>query len=132
MKFVAQFLLIIAGSYFTQLYFPWWSMVVVAGIAGFLFNFEKGKSSFFTGFLAIFLSWAALAFFADTINEGIFSDKMSSALGNLTMPTLIILPAILGGVIAGFASMTGNHLRNLFLSGEPAEVGVNNAEIETA
>ena len=85
MKFVAQFLLIIVGSYFAQLYFPWWSMVVVAGVAGFLFNFEKGKSSFFTGFFAIFLSWAALAFFADIVNEGIFSDKMSSALSIASM-----------------------------------------------
>ena len=121
MKFIAQFLLIIVGSYFAQLFLPWWTMVVVAGIAGFLFSFEKSKKSFFTAFFAIFLSWSALAFFADTINEGVFSAKMSSVLGNMTKPTLIFLPAVLGGILAGFASMTANLFKNMFLKSETIE-----------
>lgn len=129
MKFIAQFLLIIVGSYFAQLYFPWWSMVVIAGVAGLLFAFDKSRKSFYTGFLAILISWSALAFFADTMNEGIFSEKMSSVLAGLTKPVLILLPAILGGIIAGFASMTGNLLRNLFVQTESGKVVVDEVEI---
>jgi hypothetical protein len=118
MKFIAQFLLIIVGSYFAQSYLPWWSMVIVAGIAGFFFSFEKSRKSFYTGFFAILVSWTVLAYFADTLNEGVFSDKMKTVLEGLTMPLLILLPAVLGGILAGFASMTGNQLRNLFLKPE--------------
>ena len=121
MKFIAQFLLIIVGSYFAQLYFPWWSLVVVAGIAGLLFAFENSRKSFYTGFFAILVSWTALAYFTDILNEGVFSDKMSSVLEGFTMPVLILLPAILGGILAGFASMTGNLLRNLFVKPQSLE-----------
>jgi hypothetical protein len=132
MKFIAQFLLIIVGSYFAQLYLPWWSMVIVAGLAGLLFAFEKSRKSFYTGFFAILISWIALAFFADTLNEGIFSQKMSTVLEGLTKPVLILLPAILGGILAGFASMTGNLLRNLFLKIEDDRMVVNDSGVEVS
>lgn len=132
MKFLAQFLLIITASYFAQLYFPWWSLVIVAGLAGTIFAFEKSVKSFYTGFFAILISWSVMAFFTDTMNEGIFSDKMSSVLGTLTKPVLILLPAVLGGILAGFASMTGNLFRNLFAKTASPDVAVDNAEFETA
>jgi len=128
MKFIAQFLLIIVGSYFAQLYFPWWSMVVIAGIGGLFFAFKKSRNSFYTGFLAILISWTALAYFTDTLNGSVFSDKMASVLEGMTLPILILLPAILGGILAGFASMTGNLLRNLFPHAETPEETV----VETA
>lgn len=131
MNFIAQFLLIIVGSYLAQLYFPWWSMVVVAAVAGLLFSCKKSRKSFYAGFFAILISWSALAVFADTLNEGIFSDKMSSVLGVMTKPVLIVLPAILGGILAGFASMTGNLLRNLFLTEQSVETGSTVSKVET-
>jgi len=131
MKFIAQFLLIIVGSYFAQMHLPWWTMVIVACVAGLLFAFEKSRKSFYTGFFAILISWTALAFFADTLNEGIFSAKMANVLKNYTKPVLILLPAILGGLLAGFASMTGNLLRNLLAKNESIEITNKDVELET-
>lgn len=115
MKQFAQFLLIAVASYFTQLYLPWWSMVVVAALAGFVFAFEKSRRSFYSGFFAVLVLYLAVAWLANTANAGVFLQKTETVFGSMNNVYLFLVPAFLGGVLAGFGSLTGNLLRNLIV-----------------
>ena len=119
MKTAPHFLLIAVGTYILLLYFPWQTMVVWAGIIGFIFPFVRSHNSYLSAFSAILTSWIFLAVVADSLNTNIFSAKIQPYLLHYTKPALFVLPGMLGGLLAGFGSLTGCLLRKL-VSGEPA------------
>lgn len=112
MKFLVSVLLIALLSFVAGVYVDWWwSFAVVAFIVALLIH-QKAVKAFFSGFLALFLLWAGLAWWIDMKNESILSAKISSLLplGGSTI-LLIIVTGIIGGLVAGFASMSGSYLR---------------------
>jgi hypothetical protein len=111
MKFVLTTLLTFFFSFIAGLYLPWWSVAIVAFLAALLIQPKIGIG-FVAGFSGIFLLWALLAFWIDTNNESILSRKMALLfpLGGSSL-LLILVTALVGGLVGGFAAMAGSSIR---------------------
>ncbi len=113
MKFFISLLLIALLSFALGLYLPWWTLAVVAFAVAALIHQHAGKS-FLSGFLAIFLLWGILAFIIDQKNQHLLSRKISGllSLGDGSL-LLILVTALIGGLVAGVAAMSGSYLRTI-------------------
>lgn len=111
MKFVLTTLLTFLVSFIAGLYLPWWSIAIVAFLAALLIQPKIGFG-FLGGFLGVFLLWGALAFWIDTANESILSYKVAQLFpleGSSLL--LILVTALVGGLVGGFAAMAGSSIR---------------------
>lgn len=111
MRFLLSVLLIIVFAFIAGLYLPWWSMALISFVV--LLILPQGVGiSFLAGFLSIFLLWAGLALIIDIRNESILSQKIAAlfSLGEASF-LLIFITGLLGGLVAGFAAMSGSTLR---------------------
>jgi hypothetical protein len=102
MKFVLQILVTIALAFFLQSYFPWWTVALSSLAAGYYFK-NGGFKSFGAGFIAIGLLWFTLAFYIDVTSQSILTEKVNKI---LPLPALA-LTAVIGGLVGGFAAMSG-------------------------
>ena len=113
MKFFNSFLLTALLSFIAGIYISyWWFFAVVAFLVAALIH-QKGFKAFFAGFLALFVLWFVLAFWMDLANEGVLSVKIASILpldGSKWL--LMIITAFVGGLVAGFAALSGSYLRS--------------------
>jgi hypothetical protein len=111
MKFIATAVLIVLLSFIAGLYLPWWSIAIVAFLVALLIPQGIGKS-FLAGFLAIFLLWGLLALWIDVKNESVLSGKIAQLfpVGGSSI-ILILITALIGALVAGFAAMSGSSLR---------------------
>jgi len=108
MKFLISTILIAALSFLSQQFLPWWSLVIVAFIVGWLMGL-KGWVSFFSGFLAIFLLWGIYAFVLNQGNEGILATRMANLFPLSGNPLLLMLvTAAIGGLTGGLGAATGS------------------------
>ena len=111
MKFIISIILIALLSFAACLYFPWWSIAIVAFVVAVLIPQGAGLS-FLTGFLSLFLLWGILSFWISSSNEHILAHKVSMIILNIDNPYLLMfVTALIGGVVAGFAAITGSFLR---------------------
>lgn len=113
MKFLVSILLIALLSFALGLEFPWWSLAVAAFVVAALIHQRAGKS-FLSGFLGVFLLWGILAFIIDQRNQQTLSRKIAElfSLGEGSL-LLILITALVGGLVAGFAAMSGSYLRTI-------------------
>lgn len=111
MRTVVAVLLIAVFSFIAGLYLPWWSIAPVAFLVALLLGLGVGRG-FVAGFLGIFLLWALLAFWIDAKNESILSTKIAHLfpLGGSSL-LLILITALIGALVGGFAAMAGGSLR---------------------
>ena len=111
MKFLVSLILMILLSFTACLFFPWWSIAIVAFIVAVLIPQPPGKS-FLAGFVALFILWGGLAFWISSNNDHILAHRASLLLLKMDNPYLLVLiTAFLGGLVAGFAAMSGSLLR---------------------
>ena len=111
MKFIVSIILIALLSFASCLYFPWWSIAVVAFLVAALIPQSPGIS-FLTGFLALFLLWGVLSFWISSSNEHVLAHKVSLIILKMDNPYLLMLTtALIGGIVSGFAAITGSFLR---------------------
>ncbi|HUM96692.1 MAG TPA: hypothetical protein PK275_02490 [Chitinophagaceae bacterium] len=111
MKFFTATLLTLLLAFVSGLYIPWWGIAVVALLVAVLVHQKAGKA-FLAGFLGLFLLWGGLAFWIDVSNDHVLSKKIAAILplgGNSIL--LILVTALVGGLVAGFAAMSGSFLR---------------------
>lgn len=90
---------------------PWWGFAITSLLVAVLVH-QKGGKAFLSGFMGIFLLWAGLAWWMDMKNNGILSHKIAQILplnGNSLL--LILITGVVGGLVAGFAAMSGSYLR---------------------
>ena len=111
MKFLVAIILTALLAFIGGLFLPWWNIAIVALLIAVLLNQNAGKS-FLAGFLGLFLLWGVLAWWINMKNEGILASKIASVLplGGSAF-VLIIVTGIIGGLVAGFAAMSGSYLR---------------------
>ena len=111
MRFILSVLLTAFLSFIAGLFLPWWSIALVAFLVSLLLVQSLGRS-FLAGFTGIFLLWAALALWIDTQNESLLSQKIAQVfpLGGSSV-LLILVTALVGALVGGFAAMTGSALR---------------------
>ena len=114
MKFLATFGLTVLLGFAAFLFAnqtPWWFFALGALLAGWAVPLASFKT-WLAGFLGTFSLWLALCVTTDLANAGIMSKKMASILplGGSSW-ALILVAALVGGLVSGFASLTGSFLR---------------------
>ena len=111
MKLLLSVLLIAALSFLAGLYTPWWSIAIIAFLIVLLIPQSIGRG-FLSGFLGIFLLWGLLAFWIDVKNHSILSHRIAEIfpLGGSSV-LLILVTALIGALVGGFAGMAGSSLR---------------------
>ena len=111
MKFLVATLLTAVLGFISGLFLPWWCIAVTSLIVAILVH-QKGWKAFLSGFLGLFLLWAGLAWWIDMKNNGVLSKKIAGILplgGSALL--LILVTGLVGGLVAGFAAMSGSYLR---------------------
>ncbi|SRR5258706_8286485 len=115
MKFIVSLILIILLSFTACIYFPWWSIAIVAFIISVTIP-QRPLISFTTGFLSLFLLWAGLSYWISKNNGHILAHKISLLIIKTDSPFLLMLAsALIGALVAGFAATAGSYLRKLFI-----------------
>jgi hypothetical protein len=92
------------------LWLPFWSLSLAAMLVGFLVH-PGGWKAFAAGALAGLLLWGGMAYFADTANAHILSDRVG-ALFNTSGTGMVVFTAILGALLAGLGTLLGDRIRN--------------------
>ncbi|MCO6496406.1 MAG: hypothetical protein J5I50_01965 [Chitinophagaceae bacterium] len=108
MKFISSLLLIAILSYVLGLFLPWWTIAIAAFVVCWLIP-QKGFASFLSGFLAVFLLWGIMSYMISAANHDILAHRISELLLKKDNPTMLILvTGLIGGVVAGFAALSGS------------------------
>lgn len=110
MKFILHIFLIAALSILSSAYLPWWGATILAFIVSFVLN-QKAGTSFLAGFLGLFLCWGVSAMVLNIGNEGMLANKMGALLGGVSGTILLLVTAVLGGLLGGLASWSGQLAR---------------------
>ena len=113
MRFTLATLLTATISFLAGLFLPWWSIALVAFLVALLIKQEVGWA-YLSAFTAIFFLWGGLATIISIQNKGVLAQKIAHLFplnGNAVY--LLLLTAIIGGLVAGFAAMSGSSLRTL-------------------
>ena len=113
LKYFISILLTALLSFISGLYLPWWSIAIAAFAVGALIP-QKPFYSFLSGFIGVFLLWEILAWWIDTKNNGILSQKIAQVLplGGSTV-LLILITSLIGALVAGFAALAASYLRKV-------------------
>jgi hypothetical protein len=107
MKFGIQLLATVIICFILQSFLPWWTMAVGAFAVAYLMG-NKGFPSFLAGFLGVAVLWIGMAFYIDALSNSILTEKINRLLPiNAFLATLIV-----GGLVGGFASLTGSLARS--------------------
>jgi hypothetical protein len=111
MKFILALLLTAVLGFLAGLFLPWWSIAIVAFVVALLIP-QNLILSFVSGMLGIFSLWAVLAIWIDLKNDSILSHRISELMkigGSSVL--LICVTALIGGIVGGFAALSGSSLR---------------------
>ena len=111
MKFIVSVILTALLSFAAGLYLPWWSIAICAFIVA-VFILQHPFKAFLAGFAGIFLLWLFFAWSIDAANEQILSHKIAQIfpLGGMSF-LLVLITALVGGLVAGLAALSGSYLR---------------------
>ena len=101
-----------------QLFLPWWIIGIVSfTIAG--WQAKNGNEAFTGGFTAIFLLWLMMSLWKSLPNDNILANRVGQMLMLPDWPfnwlIVLLLTAILGGLVSGFAALSGFFAREAFL-----------------
>ncbi len=114
MKFITSLLLHGLLAFAIGLFnLPWYGFVITSAVVAFAIP-QKPFKSFLCGFTAVFVLWAILAVSIDQANEHLLSQKVANILplsGNYWL--LIFITAMVGGLLAGLAALSGSLGRKL-------------------
>lgn len=111
MKFLTALLLTALCSFVAGLYFPWWSLAIMAFLVALLVRQGAGRA-FLSAFIALFLLWGGLALWIDIRNTSSLSARIGELLGlGSNTLLLVLITGFIGALVAGFAAMSGSYLR---------------------
>jgi len=111
MKFLVSILLTGLLAFVAGIFLPWWSVAIAAFLVALLIHQRAGRA-WLSGFLGVFLLWGGFAFWISMKNEDILASRIAGVLplgGNAIL--LVLLSAVIGGLVAGLAAMSGSYLR---------------------
>lgn len=111
MKFIVVVVLTALLGYAAPLYFTWWSFAITSFTIALLIH-QKALAAFLATFLGLFLLWGAMALIIDNANSHLLSQKIAALLplGGSSL-LLIFVTAFTGGLVSGFAGLTGSFAR---------------------
>jgi hypothetical protein len=111
MKLLTAILLTAILGFAAPLFLPWYSFAITSLLIGMAIH-QKPLKAWLAGFLGLFLLWGLLSLQADIANNHLLSAKVAAILplgGNYW--ALIALTAVIGGLVSGFAALTGCYVR---------------------
>ena len=114
MRFIVRFTLIVVFCYLAELYFPWWSIAIVAFLISYLVP-GRFFSVFVSAFLGVGLLWSGMAWKIDHDTQSILTTKIAELLYLSENTYLILITGAVGGLVAAIASLSGNSLRKMFI-----------------
>jgi len=113
MKFLVATILTALLAFIIGLFLPWWwGFALIAFVVALLIH-QKAVKAFFSGFFGLLILWGGLAWWIDMKNGGLLAKKIATLLplgGNHLL--LVLVTGIVGGLVAGFAAMSGSYLRS--------------------
>jgi hypothetical protein len=118
MRFVLKMILIAALAYLLELYLPWWSVVAAAFFVAFWIP-SKGITAFLAGLLGVGLLWMIYAWLIDTESASLLSERMAGIFSLNNSALMIIITGLAGGLVGGFAAMSGSQFRRIFIKETP-------------
>ncbi len=92
-----------------QLFLPWWIIAIVAGAVAF-FVPQKPGLAFLSGFVAVFVLWVTYAYLLSSANNHLLAEKVAVLMTDLTKNSvrmLHLITGLVGGLVAGFAALSG-------------------------
>ena len=112
-KFIVSVLLTALISFTLCLYMPWWTIAVAAfGVGAIIY--QRPYLSFTAAFLSLLLLWGGLAWYISAQNDHLLARRISPRILHRDDPVfLILITALVGGLTAGFAALSGSLLRSL-------------------
>ncbi|HEX8333964.1 MAG TPA: hypothetical protein VF622_15195 [Segetibacter sp.] len=111
MKFIVSTILTALLGFAGALFFPWWIIAVTSFVVA-VFIHQRAFAAYSAGFLGLFLLWGIHAFIIDIRNNSLLSTKVAQILPVGGSPiNLIVITATIGGIISGFAALTGSYTR---------------------
>ncbi len=111
MKPTITTILIILLSFCACIYFPWWSIAIVAFIVSALIP-QRPWVAFLSGFIALLLLWGGLSFWISANNDHILAHRVSLLIFKTESTFLLIfVTALIGALVAGFGALTGSFVR---------------------
>ncbi len=114
MKLIIRIILIAAIGFFASSMIDWWILVPVAFLVSF-FLYGNNFSSFLSGFLGGGLLWMGYAWKID-VETGQIMSKQITPLLTLSEPmVVIIITGVIGALLGGLGSLSGNNLRLIFV-----------------
>ncbi len=112
MRFIYSILIISAVSFIGDMLLPWWIIAPIAFITSY-FIVQKPFKAFLSGFLAIFILWFIQSYLISSGNHHILAHKISQLIVKMDRPlVLFFVTGFIGGLVAGFASLTGSYLKH--------------------
>ncbi len=106
MKTMYQIFLTLLVCLVLQLFLPWWSVAIGAAIVAFFFE-QSGWRAFAGGFVAVFILWVAAASWLNATGGAILATRL-----NQLLPlNSLLLTGLVGGLVGGFAALTGKMVR---------------------
>ena len=107
MKFVVQLIAIAASAFILELFMPWYGIAFAAFAMGYSL---KTKANFLAGFLGIALLWLVKAWLIDASASAPLTEKVAAIL-TVNKTLLFAITALIGGLIGGFAALSGSLLK---------------------
>jgi hypothetical protein len=107
MKFLIQLIAIILVAFILELFMPWWCIAIAAFAGGFAL---KSNANFLAGMLGIALLWLIKAWIIDASASAPLTERVA-AIFSLNKPLLMLVTALIGGLVGGFAAMSGAALK---------------------
>ena len=108
MKFISKVLIIMIAGYVLEMFFPWWSIAIAAFLGSALI---RSKASFVAGFIAIALLWSLKALLIDFSSASDLPQRVAIIFPLRNKTGLIFFTAVVGGLVGGFAALTGSLLQ---------------------
>jgi hypothetical protein len=120
MKVLIQSVTIAILTALTELFAPWWSLMIVSFFVCF-FLYGTRSSSFLSGLVGVGLLWIVVALFINISTSTILAGRVASIfqlpysfLGIPGSFMLVIITGVIGGLAGGFAALSGHMLREVF------------------
>jgi len=112
MKFLTTIILTALLGYAATLYSAWWSFAITSLIVAVAIH-QKPAKAFAAGFIALALLHGIHAMIINSANDGILAQRVANVLplGGSSF-ILVLITAFIGGVISGFAALTGSFARS--------------------
>jgi hypothetical protein len=88
---------------------PWWGIAAGGFIGG---AAVKGTRPFLTGFLSLGGLWLILAWKLETSSPSRLGEKVAAIFNLNSLPLLLLVTFLVGGLVGGLSSLSGSLLRN--------------------